>query len=765
MYFLINALGNTGVLFFDNLSLQAFIDGLNTIEEDLHHMLHLVSEHDKKHSINRTGVNTDIDSILKDRFVDSLFLVAIVHKYSIEVAYMSHAMNYMALFEVEILEDTVTPHIVMAHLLSHTSLYFHVVLPINDNGVIRDDSASGVYVDPQHRIELLYYPENNASAYDALLLTTKPRYECSCSYNNKHYSKDSLIMVYIQEKIMAVPGNCFKLAGYDDRGLMASIGFNNEKEGVDKREAHVKESILRGIVESPVVSDASKASAVVIRLQAHHVGEYQHDLFPIYPEVPEHQSVLTKIVGDRQFLNVFISVVLGDISSYQWTRSKSSSMELLKVTAYGHYLCGNGNTIPVDFAVHSSQIVNKTVAEVALMARLPSVLELGSAFDASFRMLLTEFKLEMSMTRNVSMQKNSEEVIEMIPVVLDDIPLLLLNEEPFYGHKIGLNSFDARAPMPSMGVIQYHKNLYLGTHGTMSLESPIDISSFLNKLGLYNMKQLNPKLPANTPAQYRNSNKNGIGFVMCCDSLETLEILRSIVTRWRGDKVIILMLSIPKEFEKSNESLEELYARWYGYVRHAVNACTETRKAKVKKTKELLNDIEFDMHYEAHYSMSIVLISSFLKQLIAVPATNAETGEIVPIGQIESFQSLRPFQNILQYEIIRNFRSIRLNSLSFVYMDSYISASFYSSMLHFWFDSTQYRPNSGILFGSRSKKLPDGALNSDKIQNLNKMAILDSFSVSVEHPLLYSSVLNGHRETNVGLDMDAYQLWYILRYK
>jgi len=150
-----------------------------------------------------------------------------------------------------------------------------------------------------------------------------------------------------------------------------------------------------------------------------------------------------------------------------------------------------------------------------------------------------------------------------------------------------------------------------------------------------------------------------------------------------------------------------------------------------------------------------------LKQLISISASDEETGEIVNIGEVQSVRSMDILNSIFKYEF-EFIRSIRINSLCFAYIDTYISSQFYTSLLYFWFENIQYKPNPGILFGSKPRKLHENATYLNKVRNLNKEMILNSFSVYIEHPLLHSTYIY---DKNDMYNLDSTQLWYMLRYK
>ena len=96
-----NGACNTGVLLFDSMSLGRFMEGLSAALSD----------------------NVVDQFYENDRFLDSLYFVYVVNSMGIEVTLWPYFMNYMAFFEVEILEDLQEEKIVFAHFLTDTEFF------------------------------------------------------------------------------------------------------------------------------------------------------------------------------------------------------------------------------------------------------------------------------------------------------------------------------------------------------------------------------------------------------------------------------------------------------------------------------------------------------------------------------------------------------------------------------------------------------------------------------------------------------------------
>lgn len=155
-----NGICNTGVLFFDSLSLSTFKEGLHEVLSN----------------------DTYMEAHGKDRFVDSLIFTKIVNEADMEVTILPHSMNYMALFEIELQEEIILTDIVFAHFVSDTELYCLT------NPVVGESSGEA----------------DHATTDDG----------CSCVYRNKLLPpKESLLRDTVQQKILSNITLCQIFAG------------------------------------------------------------------------------------------------------------------------------------------------------------------------------------------------------------------------------------------------------------------------------------------------------------------------------------------------------------------------------------------------------------------------------------------------------------------------------------------------------------------------------------------------------------------------
>lgn len=93
---------NTGVLFFDTLTLRRLLDTIPSSIE----------------AINQ------LNPFKRDRFLDSLYFVSAVNKAGIQAHILSYDLNFMAYFEQEMQEEQViTEDIIFVHFLSNTTMH------------------------------------------------------------------------------------------------------------------------------------------------------------------------------------------------------------------------------------------------------------------------------------------------------------------------------------------------------------------------------------------------------------------------------------------------------------------------------------------------------------------------------------------------------------------------------------------------------------------------------------------------------------------
>lgn len=179
-----NGICNTGVLYFDSLSLSTFKEGLhNVLSNDSFMLLH--------------G---------KDRFVDSLIFTKVVNELAMEVSIMPYSMNYMALFEIELQEEIFLTDIVFAHFVSDTELY------CNNNVV---------YSDPTDR--------------------SSTRNECSCVYRNKLLPpKHSLLRDTVEQHILSNETICLTFAGLH---MPARVAGTRHRQAVEVPKAETQTAL------------------------------------------------------------------------------------------------------------------------------------------------------------------------------------------------------------------------------------------------------------------------------------------------------------------------------------------------------------------------------------------------------------------------------------------------------------------------------------------------------------------------------------------
>lgn len=166
---------NTGVIFMDKLYLQKFMALLANVELELR----------------------QLNPFQVDRFLDSLYFVRIIHKLAIPVIILPFELNYMANFEVEILDKDFSTEPILIHHLFDTEIYCQAV----------DD-------DPY----------------------------CLCSYMNSHVIEGSKIVQALKDTIYS--GNCGFLIG------RRQFYEKNTDHAVDYSGKHISFTVMKTILPS-----------------------------------------------------------------------------------------------------------------------------------------------------------------------------------------------------------------------------------------------------------------------------------------------------------------------------------------------------------------------------------------------------------------------------------------------------------------------------------------------------------------------------------
>ena len=191
---------NTGLLYYDNLSLHQFNQNLLLILSNL----------------------TFMNIFGNDRFIDSLIFTKIIHKMNIEITALSYELNYMAFFEDELIDDIKTDihTIKIAHMLTDTELYCitldngEIWKDVNDSITVFIRSVSSIKSDYGHHHHHHHYEyhnnNNNNNNNNITLLTT----ECGCYYSNSHLpSKLKQSMLREKMEIFRDKMLCLYMAG------------------------------------------------------------------------------------------------------------------------------------------------------------------------------------------------------------------------------------------------------------------------------------------------------------------------------------------------------------------------------------------------------------------------------------------------------------------------------------------------------------------------------------------------------------------------
>ena len=174
---------NTGVLFFDSLSLSKFIAGLDSALSSS-----VLAKGSEPHSGAGRGSNI-LQRFGTDRFVDSLLFVHILNSKGIHVSLLPHSLNYMAFFEDELQQDVKdVDTVIFAHLLSDTEAFCSATDTTQTSPPASSSSAA-----------------SSASSSASLM-------GCSCTYYNAHLIEGSIILRQMQEQLLPLRA-CLVMAG------------------------------------------------------------------------------------------------------------------------------------------------------------------------------------------------------------------------------------------------------------------------------------------------------------------------------------------------------------------------------------------------------------------------------------------------------------------------------------------------------------------------------------------------------------------------
>lgn len=694
---------NTGVLFFDSLSLHAFLNGLNELYKSDSELF----VYNDQNNIRGADPLVRRRNLMADRFIDSLLFVAIVNKFNIEVGFLSHAMNYMLYFEGEISQDTTTNNVVFAHLLSASEIYCR-------------EENTGVFLQAD---KALHYVLMDASVQALALVNDLGLFNCQCKYVNENHNNQLLGFTYITR--LTREYDCLAMAGFLDGVLKVQNGIDVE----DIIEA--SDPVSSNIVESRAPTAQTAASAPDVEVVCEIVS-------PMDSSRGEHAVSLIRHIDGLDYLS-FWWTEGSDSESAPSADAGAESPELLfqdSVDTLSVHLTCRATGSTDRWILKSDQVGIIGAYSVSLTNPNDDVecedenasggpIEVHRVRHDSFEngtMVHLQFDLVLAglLDHLLGSGVGRGSVPAASFIRLSDLTLTIpVHKQPIQGEQPQATTTFVTVPVigrhsgndvnkaniviklinsnkTTRGIIAYENNLLLGNHLDVSVPSTDKLHKFLNKF-----------LLSAEP-----------GVIMCCDHISTVRTIVGLIRHWKGSKLVIYASSVPVEFSispadylsKMSDSetnvgvgvdpvLEigtvNIEKMWLRYLQHKVDQAYNVRKSL------LLNQLrrflvlpdgtsvpagamtpELVQEYEENHSISIVVVPTSVTQLEAITVDPA-VGTAFKSHWSDSTGLLRM---LMQHQTQANMVSTVSNSFSFVLLDSFHSATFYRDSVRFWFD-------------------------------------------------------------------------------
>jgi len=727
---------NTGVLFFDSLSLQSFLSGLDAMYLPDSELF----DYNNRNNIRGANPPMRRRNLLADRFVDSLLFVAIVNKLGIEVDFLPHALNYMLHFEGEISQDTTTSNVVLAHLLSSSEVYCEEL----NTGRFLGTEKSLKYIMMDASVQVL------AAVNDAGL------FQCHCNYVNEHHNEELLGFSYISR--LTQPRDCMAMAGFLDASLQRpnSIALAPEvapalsggTAGVSRGDSGVLCEIL-----TPAAADENRVSFIKhvdgLDYLAFWLDDSEHDFNAPSTTSPEYANTVSvqlkcQAPPEQHWVNDRWDVS-GSFTALAGSPGENSSDGNIDVADRGtvqvltlrQNLSADGSTMHLQ-------------CELLLPGLLDMLLRLGNGTMPA----ATSIRMDgLTMTARASAQKHVFTSTGFLFNLIDS------NQTP-------------------RGMVAYENNLLLGRHIAIDIPSTGGLHRYLNKFMF-------------TAAP---------GVITCCDHMATVDTISSLIVRWKGSKLVLYVSSVPQAFSLNPErylsDLEDeidlisvgmdVETKWVQYLRVQVERAHNERKAAIvahlKRSAVVTTTAELEELYQDGHGISVAVIPTGVVRLVA---------EAAELGVAFKPRWSGPgglYQMLMQPPPLGQMASTKSNSLSFVLLDSFHSASLHDKSLHFWFDKlTRY----GLLLGPSDSVVdrnmdavlhcayamgPWAEAHRKALADLtNSRYLVDKFAMEKKHVLLHthsdtptklpSSPSNDQCAQSIESFSKYLQLWYIIKHK
>ncbi len=533
---------NTGVLFFDSLSLKSFLIGLKMVQND--------------------------DFILKkyghDRFIDSLFFIHAVHSQGIEVSIMPFSMNYMPFFEVELQQDTTTNEIIFGHFLSDTALYC-ISIPepdycrcIYENKNMQQNSLTVRTIDSLLPMEICLvmaganlpphtrsvFDNNNKAKMDGYfdLLCDRSEDEFGCVHS-KYFQRVSHAMNSTTSQLTEMSFAADGTATQSDENSEFNDGNTVSDNSIfttptDIQAAFENQLASCRLIWPPEAHHLQTISTVTstINLQTNIIVNFQ-------------QSIIAALIEHPQLLLRVRYIVSYATCDELRENSQAFSPQLHKRLI--DYYCG-----VVRHAQNTGNSIGGTVIH-DFTTLIPVTNALNREELTMEVSALLQFQLNNSSNNSIDTTKFPN----ILPMKLEAILCLVEHN----------NHDNISNNIVQMSSAVYHKSYF--TVSVASLQPtgqvvysnyplygslPLILESQLQLVEFFHTRRIN----------------SGIGVIHCCDTIKGVLTVRKLIFEWQGDTLILMLSAAPLSLGDSDNNNSET-TRLIQLVGDLVTACSD----------------------------------------------------------------------------------------------------------------------------------------------------------------------------------------------
>lgn len=515
---------NTGVLYFDRLSLKRFVDYLPSIETEL----------------------LETNKLVRDRFLDSLYFVAIVNRIGMEVTILPYSMNYMALFEVEILEETDTRDITLAQFLSHTEMYC--------------------------------FNKNHADTLS-----------CGCLYDNTHIPNESVIV----KKMEKLLGNdiCNAMSGaspvftysqklhrslyghldnnYVDRACLETPRFDLDKTAMPQ-EITVNDQSIQGLYASDSqdltdVADPQGCSDIANCASMDHGSDMLLRIKAVTVALKWPPSddfiVRTAAPTDPIRLPIHLCIRLQASIINDTVHVHVESALTLWIGSDETYASKRGQAFPIyftnDFRIyHDKEHSNRDASDDPSHSDHCFMLDVTADYSRLVDDMQASSFLDFDMNVTANIPLNG------IPFAGTSAPLAKPESEiadpaPQTVSYVDTREFETPEPIPPQAHCTVEKHIFMASATGRLVISSLQSSGSTT----YSWNPLTGSKPLAFASQlhlghYLNERGSigGTAAVVCCDTLKGVQVVKNLIRQWQGDFLLIIVSSVPPELYSTTTS-------------------------------------------------------------------------------------------------------------------------------------------------------------------------------------------------------------------